>query len=88
MAKRYHPDLNAHKSKQDYKKANVKFQKINDAYQVLSQQASKQRYDELINNLQAARNEDQWPQQYRTSSSVNMDTAEAGKYSGFYQRVL
>ena len=32
MAKKHHPDLNAHKSKADYNNANKKFQKINEAY--------------------------------------------------------
>lgn len=51
LAKKHHPDLNAHKSKKDYQQANIQFQKINDAYQVLSQQASKTRYDQLVNNM-------------------------------------
>ena len=53
QAKKHHPDLNTHKSKKDYEKSNLLFQRINDAYQILSDKDSKERYDELINNIMA-----------------------------------
>ena len=53
MAKRHHPDLNQHKSEQEYEASNKMFQSINDAYQILSDRASKQRYDDLVGNSEA-----------------------------------
>lgn len=53
LAKKHHPDLNAHKSKRDHERATKKFQEINDAYQVLSDRVAKTRYDSIIGNMQA-----------------------------------
>lgn len=51
MAKKYHPDLNTHNNTADYDIANQKFQEINHAYSVLSDQPTKNRYDDIMGNF-------------------------------------
>ena len=90
QAKKHHPDLNSHKTQKDYDLSNKKFQQINDAYQILSDHASKMRYDGLTNNLQA--NNSDFTKAGGTASQPGSDQANqaaaSGHYSGFYERVL
>jgi curved DNA-binding protein CbpA len=45
LAKKYHPDLNTHKSPAEKEKSKAKFQEINEAYTVLSDKESRRLYD-------------------------------------------
>ena len=61
MAKKFHPDLNADVQGAEYEKLNVQFQKINNAYQLLSDITVKRRYDEMSGNIQAAEDQPSQP---------------------------
>ena len=51
LAKKYHPDLNTDKRKEDYEQSKIKFQEINEAYQILTDDELKKRYDDLTGNF-------------------------------------
>lgn len=61
MAKKFHPDLNADVQGAEYEKLNIQFQKINNAYQLLSDITVKRRYDEMSGNIQAAEDQPSQP---------------------------
>ena len=81
LAKKHHPDLNAHKSKQDYEHSNRLFQQINDAYQILSNPDVKHRYDDMTGNFQADAS-------FTSTKEVKEQEGAQGEYKGFYQKIL
>ncbi len=56
LARKYHPDLNPN----DKKKAEEKFKKINEAYQVLGDTDKRTKYDQLGYNWDRISSQDQW----------------------------
>ena len=45
LAKKYHPDLNSDKRSEDREQAKIKFQEINEAYSILTDEALRSAYD-------------------------------------------
>ena len=54
LAKKYHPDLNSDKREEDKDQAKVKFQEINEAYQILNNKQTKDSYDSMNSKQEGA----------------------------------
>lgn len=68
LAKKYHPDVNM-----ESKSAEDRFKDINEAYRVLSDSASKKKYDKMWNNYIGNKKRKEFEESRRSSDSVFSD---------------
>lgn len=68
LAKKYHPDVNI-----SNKKAEDRFKDINEAYRVLSEPASKRKYDRMWNNYIGNKKKKEFEESKRASNSAFSD---------------
>jgi len=80
LAKKYHPDLNP-----DNPKAQEKFKEINEAYEVLSDEAKRKQYDTFGSNYSFSGGQNFDPSQYGYSYNT---TGGDGDFSDFFNTIF
>ena len=78
MARKYHPDLNPNDPE-----ANKKFQQINEANEVLSDQEKRKKYDKYGENWQHGEEHEKYAQQQRAQGGNTYSGFGGGKSQGF-----
>jgi curved DNA-binding protein len=83
LARKLHPDLNPND-----KEAHQKFQKVNEANEVLSDPEKRKKYDQYGKDWQHAEQFEQAQQQQQSSRSQRFASGEQGDFSDFFESMF